>query len=113
MLLRCGISTRPMSLMGHSRQTQTLPTPRHVRFAPKADKPQIVSVCPLCARSGCERPQQNQSRYSITSSAATSRPGGTVRPSARAVFRLTTVWYLVGACTGRSEALTPRRMRSI
>ena len=33
--------------------------------------------------------------YSITSSAATSRPGGTVRPSAFAVLRFTTIWYLV------------------
>jgi len=24
----------------------------HVRFAPKADKKQIVSVCPLCANTG-------------------------------------------------------------
>src|SRR5207244_11223176 len=40
--------------------------------------------------------------YSITSSAATSRPGRTVRPSAFAVLRLRTVSYLVGVCTGRS-----------
>src|SRR5262249_40761383 len=35
--------------------------------------------------------------HSITSSAATRRPGGTVRPSAFAVLRLRTVSYLVGA----------------
>ena len=51
--------------------------------------------------------------YSITSSVATSRPGGTVRPRAFAVFMLTTVSYLVGTCTGRSAGLAPRRMRSI
>src|SRR5262245_61966110 len=50
--------------------------------------------------------------HSITSSAATSRPGGTVRPSVFAVFRLTTVSNLVAACTGRSAGLSPRRMRS-
>src|ERR1700738_4363045 len=50
--------------------------------------------------------------YSITSSAATSRPGGIVKPSARTVFKLTTVSYLVGACTGRSAAFSPRRIRS-
>src|SRR5262244_726085 len=38
--------------------------------------------------------------HSITSSAATSKPGGTLRPSALAVFKLSTVSYLVGACTG-------------
>jgi hypothetical protein len=47
--------------------------------------------------------------YSITSSAATSRPGGTVRPSAFAVFRLSVVSYLVGACTGRSAGAVPRK----
>jgi transposase len=51
-------------------------------------------------------------RHSITSSAATSRPGGTVRPSAFAVLRLTIVSNLVAACTGRSAGLSPRRMRS-
>jgi hypothetical protein len=50
--------------------------------------------------------------HSITSSAATSRPGGTVRPSAFAVLRLMTVSYLVGTCTGRSAGFAPRRMRS-
>src|SRR4029079_10797835 len=51
--------------------------------------------------------------HSNTSSAATSRPGGTVSPSALAVLRLTVVSYLVGACTGRSAGLAPRRMRSM
>src|SRR5262249_7696348 len=64
----------------------------------------------------CRAPQPRDELaplHSIPSSAATSRPGGTVRPSAFAVFRLTTVSYLVGACTGRSAGLAPRRMRSI
>jgi hypothetical protein len=51
--------------------------------------------------------------YSITSSAATSRPGGTGSPSIFAVLRLSTVSYLVGACTGRSAGLAPRSMRSM
>jgi hypothetical protein len=50
--------------------------------------------------------------YSITSSAATSRSGGTVKPSDFAVFKFTAVSYLVGACTGRSAGFSPRRMRS-
>src|SRR6516162_3783382 len=50
--------------------------------------------------------------HSITSSAATSRPGGTVRPSAFAVLMLRAVTNLVAACTGRSVGLAPRRMRS-
>src|SRR5262245_29066456 len=50
--------------------------------------------------------------YSITSSARARRVGGTSRPSALAVLRLTTNSYLVGACTGKSAALSPFRMRS-
>jgi hypothetical protein len=51
-------------------------------------------------------------RYSMTSSAAISKPGGTVKPSAFAVLRLTTVSNFVGVCTGRSAGFAPRRMRS-
>jgi hypothetical protein len=37
---------------------------------------------------------------------------GMVRPSVLAVLRLSTVSYLVGACTGRSAGFSPLRMRS-
>src|SRR5262249_14910383 len=50
--------------------------------------------------------------HSITSSAATSSPAGTSKPSNLAVLRLSVVSYLVGACTGRSAGAVPRRMRS-
>jgi hypothetical protein len=50
--------------------------------------------------------------YSITSSARTSTLAGTSRPSALAVFMLSTISYLVGACTGRSAGFSLRRMRS-
>jgi hypothetical protein len=53
--------------------------------------------------------QRSSTAHSIISSAATSRPGGTVRPSAFAVLRLITVSYLVSTCTGRSAGLAPRR----
>src|SRR5215472_2887202 len=52
------------------------------------------------------------SNHSITSSAATSRLGGTVNPSAFAVFKLSTVSYFIGAWTGRSVGLAPLRMWS-
>src|SRR5215831_16601644 len=55
----------------------------HVRFVPKADS---------CTAA-------NSIAISITSSARESSEGGTVRPSALAVFRLMTSSYLVGACT--------------
>src|SRR5262245_60144515 len=50
--------------------------------------------------------------HSITSSARTSRVGGTSRPSVLAVFKLITNSYLVGACTGRLAGFSPLRMRS-
>src|SRR5207342_1606586 len=50
--------------------------------------------------------------HSITSSARASSGSGTSRPSALAVLRLSTVSYLVGACTGRSAGFSPLRMRS-
>jgi hypothetical protein len=45
--------------------------------------------------------------YSITSSVRASSIGGTSRPSALAVLRLTTSSNLVGCCTGRSAGLVP------
>jgi len=50
--------------------------------------------------------------HSITSSARTRSVGGTSKPRAFAVFKLRTVSYLVGASTGRSAGLAPRRIRS-
>ena len=46
-------------------------------------------------------------RYSITSSAATSRLCGNVMPIAFAVFRLITSSNLVGNCTGSSAGFSP------
>jgi hypothetical protein len=69
---------------------------RYVRFVPIADS------C-SAAKGFC---------YSITSSARASSEGGTVRPSAFAVLRLITNWYLFGDWTGRSAGFAPLRMRS-
>src|SRR5262249_4739131 len=56
-------------------------------------------------------PSHELPRYSITSSARTSTVSGTVRPSALAVFMLSTVSYFTGACTGRSAGFPPLKMR--
>jgi len=48
--------------------------------------------------------------YSITSSARARIEGGMVRPSALAVFKLTTNSKVVGCCTGRSAGLAPFRI---
>src|SRR5215472_13136080 len=50
--------------------------------------------------------------HSITSSARARSEGGTVRPSAFAVLRLMTSSNFVGAWTGSSPGLAPRKMRS-
>ena len=51
--------------------------------------------------------------YSMISSTRASSEDGRVRPSAFAVFRLMTVSYLVGACTGRSAGFSPLKIRSL
>jgi hypothetical protein len=84
---------------------------RHVRFAPIASEPSHRSESPRCAKSGCEHPQRG-SPYSITASARASRPGGMVRPMARAVLRLITSSNLVDCRTGRSAGLAPLRIRA-
>ena len=61
-----------------------------------------------CGRSEMYLMHHSKQRlYSITSSARTSNEGGTVRPSALAVFMLITSSNLVGCSTGRSEGLVP------
>ena len=51
--------------------------------------------------------------YSITSSARTSRIGGTSTPSALAVLRLMTISKVVGCTTGRSAGFSPLTMRPV
>src|SRR5262245_49138993 len=57
-----------------------------------------------------ERPPPAARVHSSTSSALTSREGGIVSPSARAVLRLTTRLNFVGCSTGSSPALAPLRI---
>jgi hypothetical protein len=84
---------------------------REVRSNPKSGSSLMRPRCPKSARKRLMH-RSKQRRYSITSSAAISKPGGTVRPSSFAVLRFTTVSYLVGTCTGRSAGFAPRRIRS-
>jgi len=51
--------------------------------------------------------------YSMTSSARASSVGGISRPSALAVLRLMTNWYLEACSTGRSAGLAPLRIFSM
>jgi hypothetical protein len=84
---------------------------RSCALYPQSGHVQCKNPCPLWAKSGLMRCNKKD-RYSITSSARAIRLGGTVRPSAFAVFRFMTSSYLLGACTGRSAGFSPRSMRS-
>jgi hypothetical protein len=74
-------------------------------------QPGDIAAGLLCANRDHSHRTKRQA-YSITSSARASSAGGTVMPSALAVFMLMTSSYLVGACTGRSAGFSPLRMRS-
>src|SRR5207247_9948519 len=63
-------------------------------------------------RRAAEQRDERAAVHSITSSARTSKVGGTSKPSALAVLRLRVVSYFVGASTGRLAGLAPRKMRS-
>jgi hypothetical protein len=72
--------------------------------------PEFVGMSQKCQQE--THALQQKASYSITSSARTSKEGGTVRPSALAVLRLITNSNLVGCSTGRSEGLVPLRILS-
>src|SRR5262250_3963505 len=62
---------------------------------------------------GTQMPQGGHPpHHSITSSARASSVGGTSKPKALAVFRLTTNSNLVPCCTGRSAGFAPLRILS-
>ena len=77
----------------------------------------LRSLTELLREGNGQRGQQQNSRsaankfhHSITSSALTKSVGGTVNPSALAVFRLMTSSNLVLCWTGRSAGLVPLRI---
>jgi hypothetical protein len=97
-------------LFQHYRSFAPIWPRTRVRLSPDSRHNKRVVRPTRCATSG--REQSQQKCYSITSSARTSTACGTSRPSALAVLRLSTSWYLVGACTGRSAGFSPLRTRS-
>jgi hypothetical protein len=70
----------------------------------------LLVFCPSCrggnATSGLMH-RSKQDRYSITSSAIASTPGGTVRPMDLAVLRFMTSSNFVGCMTGSSDGFSP------
>ena len=80
----------------------------------KADHRHRLLLRAECARGGHRATQQQHQlptlHHSMTSSASARIDGGTVRPSALAVLRLTTSSNRVGCWTGRSAGLAPLRI---
>jgi len=68
-------------------------------------------ICAGDASSNCDSRHDVRDLYSITSSARPSSVMGNVRPSAFAVFMLTTNSIFTDCCTGRSAGFSPLRMR--
>src|SRR5262249_35736869 len=66
---------------------------------------------PRCRRAAEQR-DEGAPPHSITSSARARSVGGTSKPKALAVFRLTTNSNLVPCCTGRSAGFAPLRILS-
>src|SRR4051794_30305307 len=85
-----------------ARLTSTVPL--------KADIDCAVGTSVLCHKR-THAPHKRQP-YSITSSARVSSVGGTMTPSAFAVFKLITSSYLVGCSTGRSAGFAPLKILS-
>src|SRR5579864_4698155 len=75
-------------------------------------RPGRVSAMTRYAPGGDKVRCSEKRRYSITSSAVASSVCGTVRPSPLAVLRLITSSNLVGCSIGRSDGLSPLRMRA-
>jgi len=97
----------PHSVPRPSRYPQTLEERGHIRCsrngrgtAEEADDRHHLLLSAGCVRSNYSATQQQEQlaavHHSITSSARSRIEGGIVRPSALAVFRLTTSWNLVG-----------------
>src|ERR1700704_3750933 len=97
--IECNRRNRPATQSLPSFRGQALEEPIFHDIAPSATVPFTIGA-------GDALP------HSISSSARASSIGEVSRPIAFAIFRLTTVSNLVGACTGRSAGFSPLRMRS-
>ena len=109
-LLPCQADTLPPGMGYAGSHASTVSTFRvHVRFR----QLRTYHRMKLCRRSAKSRPEQVQQklRYSMTSSAIAISDGGTSRPSALAVLRLSTSSNLVDCTTGRSAGFSPLRIR--
>src|SRR5262249_24340143 len=109
---RDGATFNPAEFTQSLHKSSSPGTPDRSVRAQEPDRRQLPRLLRACRqrprRRAADERDELSSPHSITSSAATSRPGGTASPSAFAVFKLSVVSYLVGACTGRSAGAAPR-----
>ena len=104
-----GLRCLPASLMsGPGPKPVLTASKRHFRSTPNNGHHQTGPAGPFSANRKTHAPQQ-LTVYSITSSASASSVGGTVRPSALAVFRLTNSSIPVGCSMGSSPASAPSK----
>src|ERR1700730_16529755 len=82
----------------------------HLSYAPPCGPALLVTQCQFRTHALQQTTLRVARTHSITSSAATSRPGVTVRPSILAVWALMTSSNLLDCTTGRSAGLAPLRM---
>ena len=103
----------PMRLSGKQNPTQVFDfsgASRHQTPQPKRTLVEHIGMSALCQKQ--TKCVAAKSLYWITSSAATRKVCGTVRPSSLAVLRLMVSKYFTGICTGSPDGFAPRRILS-
>ena len=120
-----GLGSRRECVMGIPAATRRASGPLRVILAREAVTPTTAGLrsaaeAPLQRRNwrrvplpDSTRRSEEQSLFDHVVGAGDASAAGTSSPSALAVLKSIAVSYLVGACTGRSAGLAPRRMRSI
>jgi hypothetical protein len=104
--------TGPRNARRDDRDDRSRSTCREVRFAPESGARADADRGP--GRANLRLIHRSKLRlYSITSSARASTVGGMLRPSAFAVFRLTTSMYFDACSTGRSAGFAPFKILSM
>jgi hypothetical protein len=106
-----GASIRPAPRLTHRAVSAFRGWSRDGRYTSNSGHSVAALYRSRWARSDQSAAQQDAA-YSMTSSAATSMVGGNLRPSALAVFRLSTNLNLVGCSIGMSPGFSPLRILS-
>ena len=110
---RCFPCASQCDFLGSKIRLKSLISPAHPDTRPHNPKRTLVEHIGMSAL--CQKQTKcvaAKSLYWITSSAATRKVCGTVRPSSLAVLRLMVSKYFTGICTGSPDGFAPRRILS-